>query len=226
MKAIFLGMFLSVLMQNTVNAQNRADSVNSKTTLRDTIYNVQNVIGFIPSKAEKINGWAVGWLMLGAKEHLHDSVIINGIYTNPSPIAVILGVMALPYLVVSPFLKETYSDSLPVYTDSIIENKINGVGLSVIELSDRYTVNGAQFALIALNMFKVNGFSANLGFSEYQYMNGVVIAGVLNQTYKGKGVQIGFINVAQDFRGVQIGLWNKNGKRGFPIINMKFKKNN
>ena len=212
-------------MQTTVYAQNEADLAYSKTTLKDTIYNVRNVIGFIPSKAEKINGWAIGWLTLGAYEHRHDSVIVNGVYTNLSPMAVLLAGMSLPYLVATPFLKETYSESSPFYTDSIIENKINGVSVSLMELSDRFTVNGVQFALIGLNMFKVNGFSANLGFSQYQSMQGVVIAGILNRTNKGTGIQIGLVNVAQDFKGIQIGLWNKNGNRSLPIINMKFRKN-
>src|SRR4051812_12475478 len=74
--------------------------------LKDSPYkknNVKNVIGFVPSKADQINGLAVGWLMLGAYEK--DSMSINGFYLNPSPIQLLFGVAALPYIIATPFMK-------------------------------------------------------------------------------------------------------------------------
>jgi phage replication-related protein YjqB (UPF0714/DUF867 family) len=85
-------------------------------------------------------------------------------------------------------------------------------------------MQGVQIAALGSRMGKLNGFSANLVFSDYQYLNGVMVAGIFNKTKKGGGLQIGLVNISKEMRGVQIGLWNKIGKRGLPIINMSLKK--
>ena len=60
--------------------------------------------------------------------------------------------------------------------------------------------------------------------NSYNILNGLMISGLSNVIDKGKGVQIGLINHANNLIGVQIGLWNRNGKRGLPFINIGFKR--
>jgi hypothetical protein len=187
---------------------------------------IRNIIGFIPSKADAINGLAIGWLELGAYEDKKDSVIINGVYSNISPLQFFVGAISIPYLIISPFnkdiFKETFGDVNSVNKE--YENRINGVSLSFLEGSDRYVVNGLQVSVLFHNMYKLHGFSATIGASFYSSFNGLMISGLFNNTKYGKGLQIGLINRSYNLTGLQIGLWNRIGNRSLPIINMRFKK--
>ena len=127
------------------------------------------------------------------------------------------------------FMPETYQKNDDFWEYETVRgvhmsNRLNGVSIAMLELTDDFCMQGVQIAALGSKMGKLNGFSANLVCSDYQYLNGVVISGVYNKTKKGNGLQIGLVNVAKEIRGVQIGLWNKTGKRGLPIINMSFKK--
>jgi hypothetical protein len=185
---------------------------------------VRNIVGFVPSNANIINGWAIGWLMLDASLHKKDSILINGFYSNISPVQIYLGAMAIPYTILSPLtdvgVKELDS---PDTINRGFKSRINGLSLSLLEFSESYEINGVQISAICHNTYKLQGVSITVGLSSCISFSGLALAGYLNNTRAGKGVQIGLINRANHFKGIQIGLWNKIGKRSIPFINMSFK---
>lgn len=71
------------------NSRERSDTSLPKT---------QNVIGFVPSEANVINGWVIGY---GFKLSSPDSPArtIKGVYTNVEPLNALLLGFASPYLV-------------------------------------------------------------------------------------------------------------------------------
>ena len=185
-----------------------------------------HVIGFVPSKARVTNGWAIGWS--AGLDHCAymENIRVNGLYTNVSPFQMFLACVTVMMSPFALFIPETYqkNENFWDYDTEIINNQLNGVSIGLFEETDNFCMQGVQITALESKMGKLNGFSANLVCSDYQYLNGVVISGVYNKTKKGNGLQIGLVNVAKEMRGVQIGLWNKTGKRGLPIINMSFKK--
>jgi len=214
---IFLFYFISPIF-----CQTKKDSTNNiKLT---SARKVRNVVGFVPSRADKINGWTIGWWSF-LDENECDSMVINGFHTNIAPTQIV-GFVLIPYMVGALFeldekeLKMTALDT----SRTLTESKINGISISIVELADWYTVSGIQISGITHSMHKLNGLSISLGESFYDSFNGIMISGLLNQTYKGKGLQIGLVNSSRTMRGIQIGLWNRIGKRSLPIINMSFKK--
>ncbi|MDR9399089.1 MAG: hypothetical protein RI562_08500 [Salibacter sp.] len=86
-------------------------------------------------------------------------------------------------------------------------SKINGVSLS-----------GWMSAGLVLN-----GFSFNLVYNRYEYLNGISI-GMVNHAGEMNGAQVGLVNNAAKLRGFQIGLWNTNQKRSLPLFNWCFEK--
>jgi hypothetical protein len=217
---IFLFYFISPAFSQT-----KRDSANYNKLF--SVRKVRNFVGIVPSKADQINGWTIGLLLLDENNNKCDSMIINGLYTNISP-AQVAGVMLIPYMIGAPFeLEEKEIKMNHLDTNrNIIENKINGLSIGIVEITDWYVVNGIQISGLSHSMYKLNGLSVSLGESFYSSFKGVMISGLLNQTLKGKGLQIGLVNSSKTLRGVQIGLWNRIGKRSLPIINMSFKKKN
>ncbi|RLD27171.1 MAG: hypothetical protein DRI54_01520 [Bacteroidetes bacterium] len=202
------------------------------TLIEDNSRLVRNVVGFAPSKANQINGWAIGWSSSVDDFHADiDSIKINGLYTNiPVIQALIIGWM-VPYAIGSIFNPKTYVslyeniNSFPEYYSGI-DDSMNGVSISVFDFSDEFVVNGTQITLFYHDMAELNGFSLTIGGARYVSFDGVMISGILNNTNQGKGVQLGLINRTKNMRGIQIGLWNRIGKRGLPFINFSFRKDN
>lgn len=183
-------------------------------------------IGFVPSNFKKLNGWAIGYLILGAKEKSNQT--INGIYTNISPIQPFMLAIASPYIIADiftlPFRKNnglSYNRILDSDCSSN-DNEINGLMVSLLDASDSFIINGVQISGLNLSMKKLNGLSIALIGSQYDNFDGVMVSGCYNRSYKGRGFQLGLINVVKDFKGIQIGLWNKIGNFGLPFINMRF----
>lgn len=200
-----------------------------------------NIIGFVPCKARVTNGWAIGVLpIIGMYCEEMDSIRINGLYTNVSPLHLFItafGLLATPIAVCIPAnYKREQLDSLQV--DSIsrvrgltwyeidsanVKHKANGLILGIYETGKFFEVNGVQITLTEHVMEKLNGFGFAPLYSFYKEFDGFIITGIKNDANKGKGVQIGLFNRSYKMKGIQIGLWNKIGKRGLPLINMSFK---
>lgn len=62
---------------------------------------------------------------------------------------------------------------------------------------------------------QVSAFSAN------HRMTGVQI-GIWNRAARLRGVQLGLVNHSLQAKGLQLGLWNRNGRRGLPLINWDY----
>lgn len=190
---------------------------------------VHNVVGFVPSNARVTNGWAIGWSTSVDDYCVYmDSIRINGLYTNISPFQVFVAGMAIGMGIFSLFNPETYKNislkDTKTYDTLTGKHQLNGMAISLFELGEDFTMQGFQFTVLYDNMQKTNGVTVSLIASDIKQFNGVMISGIYNKAYKGKGLQIGLINTTKKMHGIQIGLWNKIGKRGLPFINMSFKK--
>lgn len=187
-----------------------------------------NFVGLVPSNARVTNGWAIGWSTSVDDYCAYMTPIqINGLYTNISPLQIIVATMGVSMGIVSLFMPETYKNNSPdttSYDKITITHKLNGVSVGLFEQGEEFSVQGLQLTGLGHKMLKLNGVSLSVIASEYKHFNGLMISGIFNKTYKGKGVQIGLFNKTKRINGIQIGLWNKIGKRGLPLINMSFKK--
>ena len=206
MKLLLSLLFVSVLL---TESRGQSDSVKTR-----------NIIGFIPSKVDRINGVAIGPFesKLDGKGQS-----VNGITVD------IIGQGGLLLMAVGndPIrLKDKYE---ALNQDSIVQ-KLNahydtvtfktiyrgivvaGSGIIVDQ------INGISVGGIISSIENVNGLMFNILNSNVGELNGVSI-GLVNQSLTTKGVQIGLVNKTYDLKGIQIGLWNKNRKRSFPIIN-------
>jgi len=252
-KAFLIIVFINLSVPSLYSQSDSLDSSKDDDFRRRT----HNVVGFIPSKAHVTNGWAIGWAIIDGYDMIdgydldRDSVRINGLYTNISPLPVFGFAMSLPYIlnIFNPktyknlFSKDVshnadsskYVNSIP---DSILgKHKMNGVSIGTLEIGDGFAFQGLQITALAHSADKLNGVSLTTLGSGYKQFKGVMISGLLNWTDSGTGLQlglinrmdtgvglqVGLINTSKKMRGVQIGLWNKIGNRGFPIINMRFK---
>lgn len=121
-------------------------------------------------------------------------------------------------------------------TDYPVSEKVNGIALSPLGVTSDCRVNGLTIGGFGQYNRAVNGVGLSLFLNESQTFNGFQLAifnstyhlngfqlGVSNSTDKMRGIQIGILNFSKDTKGIQIGIWNKNEKRGFPIINWNFK---
>ncbi|ADR23421.1 hypothetical protein MATR_27290 [Marivirga tractuosa] len=199
------------------------DSVKYKNVYMERTH---NVIGLVPSKARVTNGWAIGWEASLDNHCVHmDSIRINGLHTNVFLPQAYIAAMSL---IMAPFyprmLLENFDIDTLTYDDLLIRHKLNGVSISLFEFGKQFAIQGLHVTAFFYNVDKLNGVSITSIAGKYKHFNGVMISGILNKTNNGKGLQIGLINSAAQLNGMQIGLWNRIGKRGFPLINMNFKK--
>jgi hypothetical protein len=192
----------------------------------DETFRQLNGVGFVPSKANQINGLAIGWLFMGFHPFDNDGYEINGLYLNPSPVQAVFAAFAAPYLVLSPLLNRKRRKSQPKF-DSITWNiapatsKVNGVAIDLLELGDEVQVNGIQVSGLGHVMHGHRGVSLAGLFNASERARGFQLAGLFNSTDDMKGLQIGLVNTAVEMKGVQIGLWNQIGRRGFPLIHVR-----
>ena len=220
-------MILAVLLAIHANLFGQFDFCPDTTKMEDYKTKTRNVIGLVPSKARVTNGWAIGW-STGLDTYCDcsmENIRINGLHTNVSPFQMFVACVTVMMSPFALFIPETYqkNENFWDYDTVSINNQLNGVAIGLFEVSDDFCMQGVQITALYHSLGKLNGFSANLVYSDYQYLNGVMISGVYNKTKKGKGLQIGLVNMAKEMRGVQIGLWNVNQKRKLPLINWNFK---
>jgi len=185
-----------------------------------------NVIGFVPSKASVTNGWAIGWTAsFDDYPSETNSIRINGLHTN---FLFVQAYVAMAAITMMPFQPKEllffFEADTATYEDLVIKHKMNGVSVSFLELGEAFSVQGLQVTGLFHFVDKLNGVSITSLGSHYTHFNGVMISGIYNNTNHGRGTQIGLINKATKLNGVQVGLWNKIGNRGFPLINMSFKR--
>lgn len=193
--------------------------------IRDSLRNLRtiNFVGVMPSNFKRINGWAIDFAVLELDEY--NTREINGLYTNTLLIQSIFVIMGGSMWLATPAkdrvnLMEELETGFP---DSLM-NRINGLSISLADISPTYITNGLQVNGFGYFGNVLNGIGINGIVSGYDSFNGLQISGIYSYANKGKGIQIGLFNKAKKMKGIQIGLWNKIGKRGFPLINFSFKR--
>lgn len=93
-------------------------------------------------------------------------------------------------------------------------NKFNGLSIAPLgTISD--VQNGISIGVINANN-NLNGATIGL-FNQSYELRGIQI-GFFNRVHKNKGLQLGVFNRSYS-RGFQFGIWNKNSKHSFPLIN-------
>jgi len=217
----FIFGFSIILFSQNIDGQERIDSTEYIRT--------QNFIGFIPSKATKINGWAIG--NFNFDNQINSDV--NGIYSNINPIQLWVGVYAVlyvPWMIGGNMETLYFGKNKSVYSEidnsSIIFDNdkgmdvINGISVNIIEESDYLITNGIEVSLLSFVTYKNNGISISGLINKKTKFNGVMI-GLVNHANKGNGLQLGLINNCGECRGIQIGLINRCGKRILPFINFR-----
>jgi hypothetical protein len=178
----------------------------------DSLYRVKHIVWALPTRANKINGWAIG---VHTGQLFGSALTINGLNTSADIPAMLVGTMGLVHI-----FSKIPPGSL---TDSIdkawFNTNINGLSLSIGGLMRGGKING-----IAVNGgICTAGWSRGIvitgGYNLIADFKGLCIGGLRNVSGKGRGIQIALINVCRHFKGLQVGLWNVNGKRKLPFIN-------
>lgn len=187
---------------------------------------VRNAIWFTPSKADVINGIALG---IVESTVMYKDQVVNGITIN-----ILSPGMMIPAFVPNDVLAECFElayDSIALDSllkaksipDSTRNNYIhNGLVLSGVGLLTD-VVHGVQISPWCCLIDEVDGVCINLMCNWVNQVKGVGI-GISNDSYSCKGIQIGLINRSFRLNGFQIGLWNRNRKRSLPLINWYFDK--
>lgn len=198
---------------------------------------VNNIVGFIPSKARVTNGLALNWLFnLEMYCDTRDSIRINGLYSSVGPAQALFVAFIPAFIPHAPSFKGLF-DADSRYLQPVLKHQVNGVTAGILEIGENFSFQGLSVVLTYQNSGALNGLSVSGLASRHEHFNGVLIAGIKTNTQRGRGlqlsmintatrmsgIQIGLVNNAYGMRGVQIGLWNKIGKRGFPFINFRFK---
>jgi hypothetical protein len=178
----------------------------------DSIFRTKNIAWALPTRANKINGWALG---LHTGQIFGRKLTINGLNTSADVPAMFIGMMcSMDILQKVPLGSLSDSAGTDWYTTTI-----NGLSLSMGGLVRCRNING-----IALNggicfAYRSRGLMVSGGYNNIHDFKGISICGLRNVSVKGRGIQIALINVCKNFKGLQIGLWNVNSKRKWPIIN-------
>lgn len=99
--------------------------------------------------------------------------------------------------------------------------QIYGVQAGLLNM-EKTVVNGLDINFSGSFDSKINGVSLSVVMNKHYIINGLTVACSGNHDARCSGVQIGLINSCKNLKGFQIGLWNKNQKRSFPLINWCF----
>jgi hypothetical protein len=174
-------------------------------------YRDRNVIWFTPSNANTIRGVNIGLLTMSWKEN--KPINIYGVNLNADVLSAFLGVFAIAYLSDNSFAN--MADTVEYdYVGSMKGLSISAGGLISSSRVHGLSINGMTFFANEMKGLLITGTQS---FSSK--FVGVMISGLRNKSVKGRGLQIGLLNVCRDLKGVQVGLWNINGKRKLPFIN-------
>lgn len=177
---------------------------------------VKNIAWFTPSKATEING-----LTVGLQTNMDDGnpLVINGVNLNVDGISAFLGMFGIAYM----FANTDLAKMTDTLDKSNVHSSLNGLSISAGGLiGDDMRVRGISIngAISVVN--EMTGLHITGTQNRTDEFKGVVITGITNRALKGRGLQIGLLNVCKDLKGVQIGLWNVNSKRSLPFINWRF----
>lgn len=173
---------------------------------------------FTPSKANIIKGVNIGIQTM----HLEDEQLsIRGVNLNADMLSFFAAMMVVPRIL--------SGNSLINLEDTVntsnIRDKVNGLSLSaggLVNLTGGMQINGFSINGGICSATNSNGLIITGTQNFTSEFRGLVITGFRNRSIKGRGVQVGLLNVCKHLKGFQIGLWNVNSKRKLPLINWSF----
>ncbi len=178
----------------------------------DSIFRTKNIAWALPTRANKINGWALG---LHTGQIFGRKLTINGLNTSADVPAMFIGMMSsMDILQKVPLGSLADSADADWYT-----TKINGLSLSMGGLLRCSKINGITLNGGICFAYRTRGLVVSGGYNNIHDFKGISICGLRNVSVKGRGIQIALINVCKNFKGLQVGLWNVNSKRKLPLIN-------
>lgn len=172
-------------------------------------------VWFTPSNANRIKGVTLGLQSMHAQG---EPLAIQGVNLNADALSFL---MSLYSLIDLPF-NNTLINMEDTVDKSGINIRVRGLSLSggglvgPIQMKG-VSINGAVCVATETRGVVLTG-SQNLA----DEFSGVVISTLRNKSIKGRGLQLGLLNICKDMKGIQLGLWNVNSKRRMPFINWSF----
>lgn len=225
---------VEIYSQNKKARSNNDDTRQYKNT-RGTKY----VLWFLPTRAHKINGIALGLVNSCENHNFQNELIINGFsFEILGQFPIMVEQLIFPNR--APMCISNYCKINGIATGLSVGNGLlNGVAFSPT-LGYLYNLNGIFVSTIHHVSQNANGILAGLMsragkvtglqlglFTKNKILKGLQL-GLSNRTKeKATGLQIGLVNSSENLNGVQIGLINyaKNKKiKYFPVLNFKFSK--
>jgi hypothetical protein len=176
---------------------------------------IKKWVWFTPSNANKISGLNISVQVFQAKD---EQLAIHGVNLS----ADLLSVFGSFYALFSIGMDNALINMKDTIDRSAILTRVSGLSLSGGGLVGNVKMNGVSInggisTAIQTNGLVITGSQAITG-----EFNGMVICGLRNKAIKGRGVQIGLVNICKHLKGVQFGLWNVNSNRKLPLINWSF----
>lgn len=200
------------------------------------------IISWLPSLNTKVNGFGCGLTILSLKEDsLKPTTIINGVGLELIGLGIILPIAPSSPIYTEPdslyHIRSTYDSIVNTYNSP--KYVLNGLAVSPGGIAGYdIEVNGLNLSGINTLTSKVRGVSTGIMFNFSGVINGVSISiignealeisgvqiGAVTSSSQVKGIQIGLFNRTERLHGFQLGLWNRVGKRAFPFLNWRFRK--
>ena len=183
---------------------------------QDSLSN-RNIICFTPTKANKINGLAIGiWnhpdIQFQKFNGLNLELLGQGWLT--------------PFFGLDDggFIRQTEKNHIingVSFGLTLFNGKVNGLTISPT-INTTYYTNGLKLSLINVDLYKTNGLQ--IGLLNFNKINNGLTVGTYNKATSVKGLQIGLINRTENLKGLQIGLININKSRTTILVNWRTKK--
>jgi hypothetical protein len=176
---------------------------------------IKKWVWFTPSNANKISGVNISLVTMSFND---GPLTINGVNLDAGLLSFFLGFYAL--------FNIPFNNNLINMEDSVDKSDmlthVTGLSLSAGGLAGDLQVKGVSINGGFSGVTEAKGLVISGTQNITSEFHGMEISGLLNKTIKGRGVQVGLLNICKDMKGIQIGLWNVNSKRKLPFINWNF----
>jgi len=177
---------------------------------------VKKGVWFTPTAANIIKGVNIGIQTMNVND---EPLAIQGVNLN---IDMFTFFYAFGYLFDVP--SNNALINMPDSVDkSAMQNRVKGFSASFGGLAGDMQVSGVSFNAGFCKVTESKGVVVSGSQNLVDEFHGMEITALRNKAVKGRGVQLGLLNICKDFKGIQIGLWNVNSKRRLPIINWNFR---
>lgn len=239
---ILVTVFVIMLINSDIYGQRNKTKSNSKNEDTRQYRNYEGtkyLLWFLPTRAHKINGLAIGLVNSCENHNYQNELIVNGAsFEILGQLPIIIPQLIYPNR--APVCRSNYCKINGIATGLSVGNGLlNGIAFSPT-LGYLYNLNGIFISSIHHVSQNANGIIAGLMsragkitglqlglFTKNKILKGLQI-GLSNRTKeKTTGLQIGLVNSSENLNGIQIGIINyaKNKKiKLLPLINFHLKK--